>query len=289
MVGSCGACTWFSFACSPVRSRCPVQSMWGWFSRRLAASMASQDFPACCQAVEWELECLLPPDLSSPGHAQGTNTPGFGQSTCLRCGPLCVLSCCGVCGLLILSKIPRSLSLLRPRLSPSKFCVIPCSNGFRNFLSLCSMSMLVTFCFVCRLIFTVSQPPRVPRAVGEERSAFTPMLEPFAAPAFWADGNLLLVGTSAVPVAACFPHPLPQLAFCRFLDSAPSSESVAGLVLVVPFAPISLRLLWEPASCTLRGLRAYSPWLMALLSWISTAVALARLGKPLLCTISVQA
>ena len=86
----------------------------------------------------------------------------LGQSTCLRCGPLCVLSCCGVCGLLILSKIPRSLSLLRPRLSPSKFCVIPCSNGFRNFLSLCSMSMLVTFCFVCRLIFTVSQPPEFP-------------------------------------------------------------------------------------------------------------------------------
>ncbi|CAE7197313.1 unnamed protein product [Symbiodinium sp. CCMP2592] len=240
----------------------------------------------CCQAVEWNFAGLLEPDLSSPRHAQSVRSEGFGVDHLPAIRPVIAVA------LLERLRIARPQSdteifeIVRETIEPFQVLrntlqwwinELPCS-------ALREQAEDVLLCMQVDLHCDLAS--RMPRDRSSVPVSFAPQLTPFGPLRCCRSGQLVFVGTSELPAGNAFSHPNLVRRFLDFSDAHPDLDGIAALVLVVPPAPVPLRLLWEPASCTLRALRAYLPWLSSLLSWTSALIALASLGRPCSVTFS---
>ena len=234
----------------------------------------------CCQAVEWRWEGLLAPDLSSPGHVQSVPTAGVGTDRLpvvspvasralllkLRCG-----SFSSDCALFeVVKSEVEPIDVLR--------------NTLRLWLSEVSCDRLQEFgsdvllCLQPDLLCDTTS--RVPRARGQDRRGFEPLLEPFPSPRFWANGFVCAVGSSEAAFSQWALHPVPPVRVFDFAAPCPELGGIAGLSVTIPPAPGGGSCPWEPASCSLRELRRHSAWLTAFFAWLSLALSLVRLGCP---------
>ena len=121
-----------------------------------------------------------------------------------------------------------------------------------------------------------------PRAAGTSSSDFVPLLAPLPAARAFGQGIVLVVGSCArddAPGSA-------EVVCMDFFDAPPTADGARPLVgvhLQVPAPNVPSVPFWQPASCTLRALRQFLPWLQQVFAWISFVLRLCYDGVP--CTL----
>ena len=235
----------------------------------------------CCQAVERDLDCLLPVDNSEPGHVQTVSEGAVAVDHLPAAGPEISVALLLRLRQEVFSSDCEIFAAVQSTVEP--FPVL--RNTLAEWIeglpdtSLRAWAKDVLLCMQVDLHCQVAS--RVPRPRAETPDVFTPLLEPLPLCPAWNTAPVLLVGFDS---SGLLPEPFSGncagAVSWHFWQGPPDSVDFSGLALRVPPPAAGSVPLWEPVSCSLRSLRQHLAWVRLFFAWVGLALSMARAGRP---------